>query len=185
MAVLMLDDLGLAPWQYGLALGLPCLGGVLGSRLAPPLTRRFGGRRVLLLSGVARTLWTILLPLTPSGALGVCVIVAADFGLLLSAGVFGPSFTTYRMAATSDAFMSRVGTSWSVGSKSCQAVFMISGGLLASAAGVRGALFIAGLLCMASALLLPWREPPHSTGPVPAPAAEAASSPAADASAGD
>ncbi|MFJ3762105.1 MFS transporter [Streptomyces sp. NPDC090080] len=184
MAVLMLDDLGLAPWQYGLALGLPCLGGVLGSRLAPPLTRRFGERRVLLLSGVARTPWTILLPLTPSGALGVCVIVAADFGLLLSAGVFGPSFTTYRMAATSDAFMSRVGTSWSVGSKSCQAVFMISGGLLASAAGVRGALFIAGLLCMAGALLLPWREPPLSTGPVPAPAAEAASSPAADASAG-
>ncbi|WP_317447750.1 hypothetical protein [Streptomyces collinus] len=39
MAVLMLDDLGLAPWQYGLALGLPCLGGVLGSRLHPLLTR--------------------------------------------------------------------------------------------------------------------------------------------------
>ncbi|MGW7349878.1 MFS transporter [Streptomyces sp. NPDC054784] len=32
-AVLMLDELGLAPWQYGLALGIPCLGGVLGSRL--------------------------------------------------------------------------------------------------------------------------------------------------------
>ncbi|MFE7961224.1 MFS transporter [Streptomyces sp. NPDC057413] len=71
MAVLMLDDLGLAPWQYGLALGLPCLGGVLGSRLTPLLTRRFGQRRILLLSGVARTLWTILLPLTPSGALGL------------------------------------------------------------------------------------------------------------------
>ncbi|MFJ8941106.1 hypothetical protein ACIRL0_36235 [Streptomyces sp. NPDC102365] len=68
MAVLMLDDLGLAPWQYGLALGLPCLGGVLGSRLTPLLTRRFGQRRVLLVSGVARTLWTILLPFTPSGA---------------------------------------------------------------------------------------------------------------------
>ncbi|MFI2913865.1 hypothetical protein ACG2OD_37290 [Streptomyces sp. PDY-4] len=43
------------------------------------------------------------------------VIVAADFGLLFSAGVFNPSFTTYRMAATPHAFMSRVGTSWSVG----------------------------------------------------------------------
>ncbi|MFJ9351257.1 MFS transporter [Streptomyces sp. NPDC101237] len=184
MAVLMLNDLGLAPWQYGLALGLPCLGGVLGSRLAPPLTRRLGQRRVLLLSGVARTLWTVLLPLTPSGALGVCVIVAADFGLLLSAGVFGPSFTTYRMAATSDAFMSRVGTSWSVGSKSCQAVFMIAGGLIASATGVRGALLIAGLLCMASALLLPWREPRTATAPVPPPATTAGPSPAADASSG-
>ncbi|MER5473577.1 MFS transporter [Streptomyces sp. NPDC002685] len=182
MAVLMLDDLGQAPWQYGLALGLPCLGGVLGSRLTPLLTRRFGQRRILLLSGVARTLWTILLPLTPSGVLGVLVIVAADFGLLFSAGVFGPSFTTYRMAATPDAFMSRVGTSWSVGSKTCQAIFMIAGGLITAATGVRAALLIAGLLCMASALLLPWRKARNSYGLVPAPATEATASPTTDSS---
>lgn len=180
MAVLMLDDLGLAPWQYGLALGMPCLGGVLGSRLTPSLTRRFGQRRVLLLSGVARTLWMVLLPLTPSGALGLFAIVAADFGLLFSAGVFNPSFTTYRMAATPDAFMSRVGTSWSVGAKTCQAAFMVAGGLIAATAGVRGALLIAGLLCMASALLLPWREARTSADLLLAPATGAASSPAAD-----
>ncbi|MET7810059.1 MFS transporter [Streptomyces sp. NPDC005395] len=180
MAVLMLDDLGLAAWQYGLALGLPCLGGVLGARLTPPLTRRFGERRVLLLSGVARTVWTILLPLTPSGALGVFVIVAVDFGLLFSAGVFNPSFTTYRMAATPDAFMSRVGTSWSVGSKTSQAAFVIAGGLLAAAAGVRGALLIAGLLCLGSALLLPWRRARYSTGHVPGPATEETPAPATD-----
>nr|WP_253267661.1 MFS transporter [Streptomyces asoensis] len=173
MAVLMLRDLGLAPWQYGLALGLPCLGGVLGSRLTPPLTRRFGQRRILLVSGVARTLWTILLPLAPSGAVGVFTIVAADFGLLFAAGVFNPSFTTYRMEATQDAFMSRVGISWSVSSKTCQAVFMIAGGLIADAAGVRGALVIAGALCTASALLLPWRKAHTATGGVPAPAGEA------------
>ncbi|MFD5813011.1 MFS transporter [Streptomyces sp. NPDC127038] len=176
MAVLMLDDLGLAPWQYGLALGLPCVGGVLGSRLTALLTRRFGQRRILLLSGVARTFWTILLPLTPSGALGVFVLAAADFGLLFSAGVFNPSFTTYRMAATPDTLMSRVATSWSVGSKTCQAAFMIAGGLVAAAAGVRGALLIAGLVCMASALLLPWRKEPISTGHVPVPTTEAVAS---------
>ncbi|MFJ3667480.1 MFS transporter [Streptomyces sp. NPDC090106] len=174
MAVLMLNYLGLAPWQYGLALGLPCLGGVLGSRLAPLLTRRYGQRRILLLSGAARTLWTIMLPLTPSGALGVSVIVAADFGLLLSAGVFNPTFTTYRMAATPDAFMSRVSTSWSVGSKACQAAFMTAGGLIAAPLGVRGALLIAGLLCMASTLLLPWRQEHLSTDDVPAPTTETA-----------
>jgi MFS family permease len=180
MAVLMLDDLGLAPWQYGLALGLPCLGGVLGSRLTPLLTRRFGQRRTLLVSGVARTLWTVLLPLVPSGALGLLVIVAADFGLLLSAGVFNPSFTTFRMAATPDAFMSRVGTSWSVGAKTCQAAFVIAGGLIAAAAGVRGALLVAGLLCMASVLLLPWRKARLSSGHVPSPMTEAVPSAATD-----
>ncbi|MFD4524457.1 MFS transporter [Streptomyces sp. NPDC058470] len=178
IAVLMLRDLGLAPWQYGLALGLPCLGGVLGSRLTSLLTRRFGQRRILLLSGVARTLWTILLPLAPSGALGVFIIVAADFGLLFAAGVFNPSFTTYRMAATQDAFMTRVGTSWSVSSKICQAVFMIVGGFIAEAAGVRGALFIAGVLCLSSALLLPWRQAHTSAAGIPAPAAERVPEPA-------
>ncbi|WP_236041467.1 hypothetical protein [Streptomyces sp. Y2F8-2] len=66
--------------------------------------------------------------------------------------------------------MSRVGTSWSVGSKTCQAAFMIAVGLIAAAAGVRGALFIAGLLCMAS---LPWRKEHVSTGDVPASTTEA------------
>ncbi|MGV9729826.1 hypothetical protein ACWDUE_20935 [Streptomyces albogriseolus] len=132
------------------------------------------------MSGVARTVWTILLPLTPSGALGLCLIVAADFGLLLSAGVFNPSFTTYRMAATPDAFMSRVGTSWSVGAKTCQAAFVIAGGLIAAAAGVRGALLVAGMLCMASALLLPWRKARLSSGHVPSPTTEAAPYPATD-----
>ncbi|MFJ8507768.1 MFS transporter [Streptomyces avermitilis] len=178
MAVLMLRDLGLAPWQYGLALGLPCLGGVLGSRVTPLLTRRFGQRRILLLSGVARTLWTILLPLAPSGALGVFTIVAADFGLLFAAGVFNPSFTTYRMEATRDAFMTRVGTSWSVSSKTCQAVFMIVGGLIAVAVGVRGALLIAGVLCLSSALLLPWRKTRTSAEGIPAPAGEPVPEPA-------
>ncbi|MCM2518154.1 hypothetical protein NC658_33830 [Streptomyces griseoincarnatus] len=149
-------------------------------RASPLLTRRFGQRRILLLSGVARTLWTILLPLTPSGALGLFVIVAAEFGLLLSAGVFNPSFTTYRMAATPDAFMSRVSTSWSVGSKTCQAAAVIAGGLIAAVAGVRGALLIAGLLCMASALLLPWRRARLSSGHVPSPTPEAVASPATD-----
>ncbi|MER6005395.1 MFS transporter [Nonomuraea angiospora] len=37
-----LRDLGFTPWQYGLLMGLPSLGGFLGARLAPRLSRRFG-----------------------------------------------------------------------------------------------------------------------------------------------
>lgn len=73
-----------------------------------------------------------------------------------------------------------LGTSWSVGSKTCQAAFMIAGGLIVALVGVRGALLIAGLLCLASALLLPWRQEGTATGNVPAPATEAAPSPVTD-----
>jgi hypothetical protein len=43
LAVLMLGRLGFQPWQYGLAFAVPCVGGLIGSRLARPLASRYGG----------------------------------------------------------------------------------------------------------------------------------------------
>ncbi|EFG65323.1 transmembrane efflux protein [Streptomyces sp. SPB074] len=42
LAVLLLGRLGYAPWEYGLAFAVPCLGGLLGARAARPLARRYG-----------------------------------------------------------------------------------------------------------------------------------------------
>ncbi|MEU1616425.1 MFS transporter [Streptomyces sp. NPDC005722] len=169
MTVLMLRELHFAPWQYGLALGLPCLGGVLGSRLTAPLTGRLGPHRVLLLSGVLRTPWLLLLAWAPPGPLGTVVLITADTFLLVAAGVFNPSFATYRMAATDDAVMTRVVTAWSVGSRTAQPLAMLAGGAVAAVGGVRVAIVVAGLLCLGSALLLPWRAlPPGAADPGPA-----------------
>lgn len=166
LAVLMLRELHFTPWQYGLALGLPCLGGVLGSRLTAPLTGRLGPHRVLLLFGVLRTPWLLLLAWAPPGPLGPVVLVTADTFLLLAAGVFNPSFITYRMAATDDGVMTRVVTAWSVSSKTAQPLSMLAGGAIAAVGGVRVAIVVAGVLCLASALLLPWRAlPSTATGP--------------------
>ena len=41
LAVLMLGQLGFAPWQYGLAFAVPCVGGLIGSRLARPVVARY------------------------------------------------------------------------------------------------------------------------------------------------
>jgi MFS family permease len=51
MAVLMLGRLGFTPWQYALAFGVPCLGGLVGARLSKPLVARHGPERVLRVSG--------------------------------------------------------------------------------------------------------------------------------------
>jgi predicted MFS family arabinose efflux permease len=172
LAVLMLRELRFTPWQYGLALGLPCLGGVMGSRLAVPLTRRLGPNRVLLLFGTLRTLWTAVPAWLPPGPLGLIALTAADTAVLFAAGVFNPAFTTYRMDATSDPLMARVVTAWSVTSKTVQPAFMTAGGLLAAVVGVRTTILIAGVLCLASTALLPWRAlragtPVHAETPVP------------------
>ncbi len=59
LAVLMLGQLRFAPWQYTLAFGAPCIGGLIGSRLARPLVTRFGRHRVMLVSGTLGACWPI------------------------------------------------------------------------------------------------------------------------------
>jgi MFS family permease len=45
LAVLMLGELGFKPWQYGLAFGAPCIGGLIGAQLGQPLSRASGSTR--------------------------------------------------------------------------------------------------------------------------------------------
>lgn len=171
LAVLVLNGLGLPARDYGLALGVPCLGGIAGSRLARVLVRRFGQRRVLLVSGVLRTPWMLLYPLARHGMAGLGIIMAADTLLLACAGVFNPVFATYRMNVTADAYMARVRTAWGISSKTVQPLCVLAGGGLAALAGVRTALLIGGLACVSSAALLPYRSLAQNavrpgTGPV-------------------
>jgi predicted MFS family arabinose efflux permease len=170
LAILMLRNLGFPPADYGLALGLPCIGGIVGSRLATSLTRRFGQRRILLTSGVLRTPWMLLIPFASRGIGGLALIVIAETGLLLAAGVFNPSFSTYRMEATDDVFMVRVSSSWSISSKLIQPLFIAAGGALATVVSVRAALIIGGGICLASAVFLPWeqRQAPSAVMPLTA-----------------
>jgi predicted MFS family arabinose efflux permease len=161
LAVLILDGLGLPARDYGLSLGVPCLGGIAGSRLAPTLMRRFGQRRVLLVSGALRAPWMLLYPLAGHGMAGLGTIMAADTLMLACAGVFNPVFATYRMHVTADAYMARVRTAWGISSKTVQPLCVLAGGGLAALAGVRPALFIGGLACTASVILLPFRSLPR------------------------
>lgn len=157
MPVFLLRDLHLAPWQYGIALGLPSLGGVLGAALSPRLAHRLGTRPVLLGFGSIRTLWSGLLILAPAGWHGMVVTVTADSLLLFSAGVFNPVFTTYRMQATPTRSLARVVTAWSVTAKSLQALGMAVGGVIATHAGTRPALACGALAIALGSLALPWR----------------------------
>jgi predicted MFS family arabinose efflux permease len=165
LTVFMLRDLGLKPWSYGVHLGISCVGGVVGAWMAPRLTRRYGLHWMLLVFGVLRAPWLLLFPLAPHGMGGFVLLTVAETGLLVGAGAFNPSFATYRMEVTEDGFMSRVVASWSISSRCVQPAFMALGGVLATLIGMRGALWIAGVGCLLSAAVLPWR----SAKPAPLP----------------
>ncbi|MBR7829399.1 MFS transporter [Actinospica sp. MGRD01-02] len=158
LAVLMLDDLHLSAFEYGIALGAPCAAGLLGSVVAQRVTRRFGTHRVLAVVGALRGPCLLPLAFAPVGIPGLLTIVGAESLLLFLAGVFNPVMTSYRMRETPADLITRLATAWSASNKSITPLFIALGGWLATLLGVRDALLIAGVICLLSGIFLPWRH---------------------------
>jgi MFS family permease len=157
VAVLMLRDLGFAPWQYGLAFGAPCVGGLVGSRLSRRLAPRLGQHKLLRRAGALRACWSLGLAFIPAGAPGLVLVLVVQFGLVTSVGVFNPVFATYRLEQTATDRVARTLSAWSVTSSATIAAMTALWGLLASATSPRVAIAIAGLLLLTTPLLLPRR----------------------------
>ncbi|MFI0975484.1 MFS transporter [Streptomyces sp. NPDC021093] len=155
LAVLMLGHLGFAPWQYGLAFAVPCLGGLIGSRLAGRLVARFGQHRVMFTAGTLRACLLLGLVLVGPGTAGLVLVMAVELGLITCMGVFNPVFAACRLDRTPTERVARTLSAWSVTSKTTVAALTALWGLLAGVTGPRTAIAIAGLLALATPLLLP------------------------------
>ncbi|MGW1616887.1 MFS transporter [Streptomyces sp. NPDC002285] len=158
LAVLMLGQLGFPPWQYGLAFAVPCLGGLLGSRLSRRLVARHGRRRVLLTAGTLRAVWPVGLAFIGPGTPGLLLVMAVEFGLITCIGVFNPVLATARLDQTPPDRTIRTLTAWSITGKTATAAATALWGLLAALTGTRAAIALAGVLLLATPLLLPRHE---------------------------
>jgi MFS family permease len=155
VAVLMLGQLGFSPWQYGLAFGAPCVGGLAGSRLARRLATRFGPDRVMRTAGMLRACWSLGLALIRPGTAGIVLVIAVQLGLVTCMGVFNPVYASYRLEQTPADRVTRTLSAWSVTSKVSIAVLTALWGLLAAITSARIAIAAAGLLMLATPFLLP------------------------------
>lgn len=155
LAVLMLGELGFAPWQYAVAFGLPCIGGLVGSRLSAPLAARFGSHRVLMVTGTVRACWLLGLAFVRPGVTGLLIVILVELGLITSMGIFMPLFAAYRLTETPDDRVVRTLSAWSISSKAVIAVMTALWGVLAAASTPRVAVAVAGVLILATPLLLP------------------------------
>jgi MFS family permease len=162
VAVLMLGQLHFAPWQYALAFGAPCIGGLIGSRVARPLVARFGQHQILFAAGALRACWSVGLAFIVPGTTGIVLVIAIQFGLVTCIGVFNPLLATYRLRHTETGRVARTLSAWSVTSSVTIATMTALWGLLASITSLRVAIAIAGVLMLASIPLLPRREPKQS-----------------------
>ncbi|MBY8888534.1 MFS transporter [Streptomyces sp. PTM05] len=166
LAVLLLGRLGFAPWQYGLAFAAPCVGGLIGSRMAHRLVTRFGQHKVMLWAGAGRAVWLVGLAFVRPGAAGMAVVIVCQLGLVTCCGVFNPVLATYRLARTAPDRVARTLSAWSVSTSAAIAATTALWGVLASATSPRTALALAGVLFLATPLLLPRRERASGTAEV-------------------
>ncbi|WP_235036749.1 MFS transporter [Actinomadura sp. K4S16] len=154
LAVLMLGRLGFAPWQYALAFAAPCVGGLVGSRLAGRLASRFGRPRTMLVFGTLRACWLPGLAFVRPGVAGLVLVIAVELGLITCMGVFNPLQAAYRLEHTPSDRVARVLSAWSVTGKLTIAGMTALWGLLAGLTGPRTAVAIAGVLSLATPALL-------------------------------
>ncbi|MBQ1011393.1 MFS transporter, partial [Micromonospora sp. M51] len=165
LAVLLLGELGFPPWQYGLAFAVPCVGGLIGSRLARRVVARYGQHRIIRTVGALRAIWLIGLAVVQPGVVGLATVIAVEFAIIICMSLYNPVLATYRLQQTPKERVVRTLSAWSIGSGAAIAVLSALGGLLAEATSARTAITVAGLVILASPLLLPRR--PDTERPAP------------------
>lgn len=153
--VFYLRELGLTPWQYGLLMGVPSLGGFAGARVVRWASRRWGALRVLRLSAFARGPWYGLIALAPVGLPGLVVCGAAFGAMLFFSSIANSAQSTYRQLRTPDGLQVRVAVLWSFATTAAAPLFTVAGAGLAALTGARGALGVAAALMLAAAFLAP------------------------------
>ncbi|MDX3709789.1 MFS transporter [Streptomyces europaeiscabiei] len=160
LLILMVGELGFAPWQYGLAFAVPCVGGLIGSRLSRRLVDRHGHRRVIWTAGTLRACWGLGLAFIGPGPAGLVLVMAVELGLIVCISVFNPVMATQRLTRTPPDRVARTLTAWSVTGKLSTAAMTALWGILAALTTPRTAITAAGLLLLATPLLLlPYRRP--------------------------
>ncbi|MFJ2761735.1 MFS transporter [Streptomyces prasinus] len=155
LAVLLLRQLGFPPWQYALAFAAPCLGGLIGSRLARRVVARFGRHWVFRTVGTLRAIWLIGLAFVRPGVVGLVTVMAVELAIIINMSLYSPVLATYRLEHTPKHLVARTLTAWSIGQQASIAVLTALAGLLADVTSPRTALTVAGLLILTTPLLLP------------------------------
>ncbi|MFI6515310.1 MFS transporter [Spirillospora sp. NPDC050679] len=164
LAVLLLGRYHFSALQYGLAFGVPALGGFAGARLSARLVARHGRHRVMIVSGWLRAAFPLGLALVRPGLSGLLIVIVIEALLITSIGVFNPISATERLQRTPADHVAQVISAWSISSKLAQAAFITVWGVLGTLTDPLTAIVASGVLLLGTPLLLPRRT--HMRDPV-------------------
>ncbi|MEV0403491.1 MFS transporter [Actinoallomurus sp. NPDC050550] len=155
LSVLLLGRYHFPAWQYGLAFGIPALGGFAGARLSARLVGRYGRHRVMIVSGWLRSIFPLGLALTGPGIPGLLTVIIVEGLLIICMGIFNPINATERLQRIPADRAARVLSAWTISGKLTQATAMVIWGVLATLTDPLTAITISGILLLGTPLFLP------------------------------
>ncbi|WP_308206888.1 MFS transporter [Actinoallomurus rhizosphaericola] len=136
---------GAAPGTTGAVIGVGSMGGVLGATLASRAARRFGSARTYLAANVATAPFVLLLPLGGHGWY-LTLFAAGSFVVVAGATMSGVMTMTFRGTFVPAHLLGRVTAASRIFVFGTIPLGAATGGLLASALGIRAALWALAVL---------------------------------------
>jgi predicted MFS family arabinose efflux permease len=152
IVVFLVRTVGLSSASAGLVVGSFGVGGVLGALIARPMGRRFGTARAILAADAGGLSCALLLPLTTSGprlAFASAAMICVACGIVIGNVIVVSFMQTY----VPPAILGRVTSATRAVGYAMMPVGALLAGALATALGVRDALWILTALIAASGLL--------------------------------
>jgi len=154
LVLYVIQDLHQRPGVYGVLLAISAVGGITVGGLGPPITRRLGPWRSLLIAGLAMAASQAVLGLTANVIIAAAMLAASSAACVL----FDMTAITMRQRQVPDNLLGRVTSLYRTVLRGSEALGALGGGLVAAAAGIRATMLIGAIPIAATAILLTWHH---------------------------
>jgi MFS family permease len=142
------------PGMYGLLLAIGAVGGTTVGGLGPPVTRRLGPWRSLLMAGLIMAASQAVLGLTANVIIAAAMLAASSAAWAL----FSMIAVTMRQRQAPDNLLGRITSLYRTVFQGSEALGALGGGAIAAVAGIRATMLIGAIPIAATVTLLAWHH---------------------------
>jgi predicted MFS family arabinose efflux permease len=142
------------PGAYGLLLAVGAVGGITVGGLGPPITRRLGPWRSLLIAGLVMAASQAVLGLTANVITAAAMLAASSAAWAL----FAMTAVTMRQRQVPDNLLGRITSLYRTVFQGSEALGALGGGAIAAVAGIRATMLVGAIPIAATVTLLAWHH---------------------------
>ena len=148
------------PGMYGLLVAIGAVGGIAVGGLGPPITRRLGPWRSLLIAGLVMAASQAVLGLTANVIIAAAMLAASSAACVL----FDMTAVTMRQRQVPDNLLGRITSLYRTALRGSEALGALGGGLVAAVVGIRATMLIGAIPIAATVIVLTWHHRGTATG---------------------